>query len=96
MNPEYIGKYKIEKILGKGAMGVVYSGRDPLMDRKVAIKTIHGHLLEGSHGQEFKDRFKTEATAAGKCNHTNIVTYLNTASTMACLSSQWNISLVLN
>ena len=74
MHPEKIGKYYIEKILGKGAMGVVYSGRDPLIDRKVAIKTIHSHLLEGDHGQEFKDRFKTEATAAGKCNHTNIVT----------------------
>ena len=74
MHPEKIGKYNIEKILGKGAMGVVYCGRDPLIDRKVAIKTIHSHLLEGSHGQEFKDRFKTEATAAGKCSHTNIVT----------------------
>ena len=73
MSPDYIGKFRIEAVLGRGAMGVVYRGRDEAMDRDAAIKTIHSYLLEGEHGQMMLERFQTEAIAAGKCAHNNIV-----------------------
>lgn len=74
MQPEFIGKYRIEATLGQGAMGVVYRGVDEAIGRTVAIKTIHPHLLGDELGQTLKERFQTEATAAGKCIHNNIVT----------------------
>ncbi len=73
--PELIGKYRIEKILGKGAMGVVYLARDPTIDRPVALKTIV--LPEGLDEQkikEFRARFLLEARAAGRLSHPSIVT----------------------
>jgi serine/threonine-protein kinase len=73
--PEYIGKYRIEKVLGKGAMGVVYLARDPTIDRPVALKTIV--LPEGLDDQkvkEFRARFLMEARAAGRLSHPSIVT----------------------
>ncbi len=74
MQPEFIGKYRIEATLGQGAMGVVYRGADEAIGRKVAVKTIHPHLLGGEQGKMLAERFQTEATAAGKCIHNNIVT----------------------
>ena len=71
--PDYIGKFRIEAVLGRGAMGVVYRGRDEAMARDAAIKTVHSYLLEGEHGQMMLERFQTEAIAAGKCAHNNIV-----------------------
>ena len=72
--PDYIGKFQIESILGRGAMGVVYRGRDTAIDRDAAIKTIHPYLLDGEQGQMILERFRTEAMAAGRCAHNNIVT----------------------
>ena len=72
--PKTLGKYRITRILGKGAMGVVYEGTDPGIGRQVAIKTIHKHLLEGESGQELLSRFKREAQSAGQLNHPNVVT----------------------
>lgn len=74
MTVERIGKYRIEGILGQGAMGVVYRGHDASLDRPVAIKTIHAHLLGGAAGVQLLRRFRTEATAAARCQHANIVT----------------------
>ena len=44
-HPEAIGKYRVTRPLGKGAMGMVYEGFDPVIERRVAIKTILGEYL---------------------------------------------------
>ena len=69
-----LGRYEIQKDLGRGAMGVVYLGRDPKINRQVAIKTMV--LDEGSDAastKEIKERFFREAESAGTLNHPNIV-----------------------
>ena len=69
-----LGRYEIEKELGRGAMGVVYLGRDPKINRMVAIKTMM--LEEGGDGEttkQVKERFFREAESAGTLNHPNIV-----------------------
>ena len=68
-----LGKYEIRRELGKGAMGVVYEGFDPVIERTVAIKTIRSEQLEKSQAVEILARFKREAQAAGRLNHPNIV-----------------------
>ena len=69
-----LGRYEIEKELGKGAMGVVYYGRDPKIGREVAIKTVAlSQEFAGSELQEVKQRFFREAESAGRLNHPNIV-----------------------
>ena len=70
-----LGRYEIEEELGKGAMGVVYLGRDPKINRVVAIKTLAlSTEFEGSELQTVKDRFFREAETAGGLSHPNIVT----------------------
>jgi len=70
-----LGRYQIEKELGKGAMGVVYLGRDPKINRIVAIKTMAlSQEFEGDELAEVKERFFREAETAGRLNHQNIVT----------------------
>jgi CHASE2 domain-containing sensor protein/tRNA A-37 threonylcarbamoyl transferase component Bud32 len=70
-----IDRYEILDELGHGAMGIVYKGRDPLIDRPVAIKTIRfDRLYEEKDIQGLKGRFFKEAQAAGKLTHPNIVT----------------------
>lgn len=71
--PEF-GRYKIEKELGRGAMGVVYLGRDPKINRLVAIKTLDYSQLSKKEINTFKNRFFREAEAAGRLSHSNIVT----------------------
>lgn len=69
-----LGRYTVEKELGKGAMGVVYLGKDPKIGREVAIKTMAlSAEFEGDELQEAKDRFFREAESAGKLDHPNIV-----------------------
>ncbi len=72
--PQSIGKYQIESVLGKGAMGVVYRAFDSAIERTVALKVLHAHLLEGDEGKDFEQRFIQEAKAAARCLHPNIVT----------------------
>jgi len=70
-----LGRYQIEKELGRGAMGMVYLGKDPKIGRTVAIKTLS--LVEDFDSQELEEirkRFFVEAEAAGRLNHPNIVT----------------------
>jgi serine/threonine-protein kinase len=70
-----LGRYEIEKELGKGAMGVVYQGRDPKISRVVAIKTMAlAQEFEADELEEVKGRFFREAETAGRLNHPNIVT----------------------
>jgi len=70
-----LGRYEIEKELGKGAMGVVYLGRDPKIGRVVAIKTMAlAQEFEADELQDVKERFFREAETAGRLNHPNIVT----------------------
>ena len=68
-----LGKFEIRRELGKGAMGVVYEGYDPMIDRTVAIKTIRAENLQGEDAQEQLARFRREAQAAGKLTHPNVV-----------------------
>lgn len=68
------GRYEIIAELGRGAMGVVYKARDPQIDRLVALKTVSLLSLEPEHEQEFRERFRCEAQAAGRLHHPSIVT----------------------
>ncbi|MCP4430552.1 MAG: serine/threonine protein kinase [Gammaproteobacteria bacterium] len=74
--PETIGKYRIMSSLGEGAMGVVYEGFDPDIERRVAIKILHPRLINEKNGEEFLERFKREARSAARCVHPNVVTVL--------------------
>lgn len=69
-----IGRYEIQKELGRGAMGVVYLGKDPKINRLVAIKTVRFEEVDPDLLDETKKRFFREAEAAGTLNHPNIVT----------------------
>lgn len=70
-----LGRYDVEKELGKGAMGVVYQGRDPKINRVVAIKTMAlSQEFEPDELEDVKQRFFREAETAGRLNHPNIVT----------------------
>ena len=74
--PKTIGKYEIKSSLGEGAMGIVYEGFDPDIERRVAIKILHPHLINEKNGDEFLERFKREAKSAARCTHTNVVMVL--------------------
>ena len=69
-----LGRYEIIKELGHGAMGTVYLGKDPSINREVAIKTVSYADMEPEQLKEVKDQFFREAEAAGKLAHPNIVT----------------------
>jgi serine/threonine protein kinase len=73
MPPAAIGRYKIVRELGRGAMGLVYEARDPNIGRTVALKTIRLDSIS-TDPVEAARRFKNEARAAGGLNHPNIVT----------------------
>jgi eukaryotic-like serine/threonine-protein kinase len=70
-----LGRYQVEKELGKGAMGAVFLGKDPKIGRVVAIKTMAlSQEFEGDELVEVKERFFREAETAGRLSHPNIVT----------------------
>ncbi len=70
-----LGRYQVEKELGKGAMGVVYLGKDPKIGRVVAIKTMAlSNEFEGEELTDARERFFREAETAGRLQHQNIVT----------------------
>jgi len=69
-----LGHYQIEREIGRGAMGMVYLGKDPRIGRAVAIKTMAlSSEFEATQLEEVKARFYREAETAGRLNHPNIV-----------------------
>jgi serine/threonine-protein kinase len=73
--PTTLGRYKVLKEIGRGAMGVVYLGKDPTIQRFVAIKTMSLHSIEDAETlREEKSRFFREAESTGRLSHPNIVT----------------------
>lgn len=68
--PEKIGHYEIQGLLGKGAMGEVYEGRDPNLGRRVALKVLGRKHQEST---EFKERFLREGRSLASMNHANVV-----------------------
>ncbi len=71
--PNRMGRFQIEKELGRGAMGVVYEARDPALDRTVALKTV---MLTGDSTERaaYEARFMQEARAAGRLSHPAVIT----------------------
>jgi serine/threonine-protein kinase len=71
LDPEKIGRYEVQCVLGRGSMGVVYLALDPLLKRSVAIKTMRDN---GEDVANTMERFKREAEISAKLNHPNIIT----------------------
>ncbi|MEA2599923.1 MAG: eukaryotic-like serine/threonine-protein kinase [Acidobacteriota bacterium] len=75
LTPTKLGRYEITDEIGKGAMGVVYLARDPLIGRLVALKTFRiGYSVRDQEMEQFRIRFMREAQSAGILTHPNIVT----------------------
>ncbi len=73
--PGMLGRYKVLKELGRGAMGLVYLGKDPTIQRFVAIKTMRLDQIDNDDKlQDVKERFFREAESTGRLSHPNIVT----------------------
>ncbi len=72
-HPTHIGKYLIRREIGQGAMGAVYEGFDPVIERQVAIKTILSQRLADGHSESAVARFQREARAGGRLQHPGIV-----------------------
>src|SRR5262245_35397949 len=69
-----LGRYELKRVLGRGAMGVVYEGFDPNLRRRVAVKTIlKSAALDEETARAYSERFVKEAQAVGRLNHPNIV-----------------------
>jgi serine/threonine-protein kinase len=69
-----IGRYEVEAQIGRGAMGIVYLGRDPKIGRQVAIKALNlAQEFDAEELEEVKMRFYREAEASGRLNHPGIV-----------------------
>ena len=68
------GKFRVERLLGNGAMGRVYQATHLALDRGVAIKVMHDHLARSG---EFATRFVREARAASKLDHPNSIRVLD-------------------
>ncbi|HEV7347852.1 serine/threonine-protein kinase [Telluribacter sp.] len=69
-----IQNYRVEELLGEGGMGTVYRATDTLLQRPVALKVLHSHLLRDT---TFFDRFRNEAILSARLNHPNVATLYN-------------------
>ena len=73
-HPSQLGRYQIVQVLGRGAMGLVYEGLDPRLNRRVAIKVISIPQVDAELHAEYSARFINEAQAVARLNHPHIVT----------------------
>jgi len=72
--PSKVGRYEVESEIGRGAMGAVYAGIDPKLDRRVAIKMISSAIdAGGDDREEMLARFEREARISAKLQHPNVV-----------------------
>jgi eukaryotic-like serine/threonine-protein kinase len=71
--PQKLGKYEIRREVGRGGMGVVYEGFDPLINRRVALKTFLTEFYDGTQADNLLTRLRREAQAAGRLSHKNII-----------------------
>ncbi len=69
-----IGRFRLERSLGQGAMGNVFLAVDPEIEREIAIKIVRTDLADADHRDEVQTRFLREAKIAGRLQHPNIVT----------------------
>ncbi|WP_165988862.1 protein kinase domain-containing protein [Streptomyces sp. YIM 98790] len=69
------GRYRLDRLLGTGGMASVHLGYDTVLDRQIAVKTMHGEL---GRDESFRERFKREAQSVAKLTHTNIVSVFDT------------------
>jgi serine/threonine protein kinase len=73
-----VGKYEIQRAIGKGATGMVYLARDTFTGREVALKTIEPEVFrDPEFGSVYRTQFKNEASLAGKLRHPYIVAILD-------------------
>src|SRR5579862_3797346 len=70
---EQVGRYKIERELGRGGMGVVYLADDPLLGRKVAIKTVHFEITDATQREFLRTQLLRDARASAGLSHPNVV-----------------------
>jgi eukaryotic-like serine/threonine-protein kinase len=76
--PEKIGKYEIQKQVGKGSMGIVYQSYDPYIEKDVAIKVaLVESLRDRESGEQYRKMFFNEAHTAGLLKHPNIVSIID-------------------
>src|SRR5229473_5359644 len=74
----HIGKYEVQKVLGKGATGTVYLAKDPFSGKEIALKTIDPAVFKDpENGEVFRLQFLNEASLAGKLRHPHIVAILD-------------------
>src|SRR5882724_9567751 len=79
-DPEAIGRYRVVKPLGAGAMGAVYLAEDPLLKRRVAVKIVQ---MAGAADQA-RARFSREAEISAKLNHPNVITVYDVGEDPQC------------
>ncbi len=75
--PRTVGRYRLDALLGSGAMGEVYRAYDPVIERAVAIKIVRPELISGATSEQWLQRFRREARAAGRRFHPNIIAILD-------------------
>ncbi len=77
-HPEHIGRYRVERLLGKGGFGLVYLAHDDQLQRLVAIKVPHAHLVAKTSDAE---AYLTEARTVANLDHPHIVPVFDVGST---------------
>jgi predicted Ser/Thr protein kinase len=71
--PPNLGKYQVRREVGRGGMGIVYEGFDPVIGRRVALKTFISEFFDGTQADNLLTRLRREAQAAGRLSHPNII-----------------------